>query len=297
VLSKGAVDPVLQVLLQVQAPLIQVVHFVVYNTATLYRQDAVAPSPQEAIVDDLSSNTQPTGVFINSLVVDAIVDGFDVPFSGTVTITLPRLVDRLPGTERCVFWQYDQTEDGEFLPSGLWSSEGCRTVESTPLSLVCECDHLTSFAIMTDTSGQAHSSLALEIITYIGVAISVPCLLAVLVIYGIYPDLRDLSGVILMHLCANLAVALLLFVFGVDATDHADRCTGIAISLHFFWVAAFYWMLAAGVQLYRSYVKIFGAEDIRLHSTFALAVYLAAGLTVAITAGVQGSDGYAYPRC
>ena len=43
----------------------------------------------------------------------------------------------------CVFW--DRTLDGGF---GSWSTEGCELYSETRSKAFCECDHLTSFALL-----------------------------------------------------------------------------------------------------------------------------------------------------
>ncbi|OXA50970.1 Polysialoglycoprotein [Folsomia candida] len=45
------------------------------------------------------------------------------------------------GSARCVFWD---------TVNLTWSTEGCKVIASTPFETTCECDHLTSFAILMD---------------------------------------------------------------------------------------------------------------------------------------------------
>ena len=47
----------------------------------------------------------------------------------------------------CSFW--DQSLDEGY---GAWSEEGCRLMEETGDQSTCNCDHLTSFTILVDTS-------------------------------------------------------------------------------------------------------------------------------------------------
>lgn len=54
------------------------------------------------------------------------------------------------GNSTCSFW--DQTIDGYY---GGWSSRGCKKVTSSnggKNNVVCECNHLTSFGLLVDTS-------------------------------------------------------------------------------------------------------------------------------------------------
>lgn len=63
-----------------------------------------------------------------------------------------------------------------------WSTEGCRRIEGTTEYSVCECDHMTNFAVLLDVTGVSEAiteehELSLRIITYAGCAISIICLL------------------------------------------------------------------------------------------------------------------------
>ena len=57
---------------------------------------------------------------------------------------------------------------------GAWSNEGCKISEGQELEgfLICECNHLTNFALLMDVSNTRHDSFALSIVTWIGCIIS-----------------------------------------------------------------------------------------------------------------------------
>lgn len=55
------------------------------------------------------------------------------------------------GTAKCMFW------NTEF---DMWSSKGCRVVSSSEQETRCECDHLTSFAILMDIHNYVVSTYA-----------------------------------------------------------------------------------------------------------------------------------------
>ena len=75
---------------------------------------------------------------------------------------------------RCSFW--DQGLDNDY---GGWSEEGCQLIRETQDQVMCECDHLTNFAILTDTTIEAEASI--QYYTIAGVAIAFICVLIVLV--------------------------------------------------------------------------------------------------------------------
>ena len=55
---------------------------------------------------------------------------------------------------------------------GGWSSKGCKLIEVANNVAECECNHLTNYALLIDTSQSGKNPLALQIITSIGCAIS-----------------------------------------------------------------------------------------------------------------------------
>jgi hypothetical protein len=225
----------------------------IYANARLFVEDGV-----ESISGNSSS--LPEGPFINSAVIEGQVTSSGVTFVGKVRVRLRLLQTGVTGRiQSCAFWAFDEAVDANSAEASLnakrsrgrWSTQGCQVVasETSGDSVVCECDHLTNFAVLTSgPQAKSRNRFALEVITYIGVAISVPALLATFFIFLFYRSLRSLSKIILMHLCVCLVVALLLLVFGVDATEDQSSCTAIAVSLHYFLLAAFFWMLAEGVS-------------------------------------------------
>lgn len=72
---------------------------------------------------------------------------------------------------------------------GAWSSNGCRTDGYENSVQKCRCSHLTNFAILLDVTGEGtpkEAALALSIVTYIGCAISLICLLITLITFGVF---------------------------------------------------------------------------------------------------------------
>ena len=55
---------------------------------------------------------------------------------------------------------------------GGWSSEGCKLIKVANNVAECECNHLTNFALLIDTSQSGNNPLVLQIITRIGCGIS-----------------------------------------------------------------------------------------------------------------------------
>ncbi len=72
---------------------------------------------------------------------------------------------------------YLQNKNGRILSTGEWSDRNCsRNDDLSNISVtVCECTHLTHFAILLSASPQNLSTgvtLSLEVIGYVGVSVS-----------------------------------------------------------------------------------------------------------------------------
>ena len=71
---------------------------------------------------------------------------------------------------------------------GSWSTEGCETLLGENGNQInCKCNHLTSFALLFDVSQSGDTSLALEIVTWIGCGVSLAGLFLTVVTFVIIP--------------------------------------------------------------------------------------------------------------
>lgn len=117
---------------------------------------------------------------IMSAVFALTVDGAAPVFSAADPVVYrlnhPTLPDFAP-KRSCVFW----------VPAtSRWDSQGCAVQSSSPNETICQCTHLTNFAVLAGAgSGSLSDSdkLALDVISIIGLGISLPCLLFVAFTY------------------------------------------------------------------------------------------------------------------
>ncbi|EGD74676.1 hypothetical protein PTSG_06041 [Salpingoeca rosetta] len=260
--------------------------FAVYETANLFVSDTVASESSQA------GSNQP---FISTAVVLA-QSGDDTAFNGTIRYRVSKTTTGSGDTDQCVFWQFAAGS----TTTGQWDTFGCQRTNNTmlPDSVVeCECNHLTNFAVLTTSAATQLSStdeLALTVITYVGIAVSVPSLLITFIVFASYSALRTLGRIIIMHLCLNLAAAMLLLVFGADRTSNKDVCTGIAIALHYFLLTSFLWMLMEGINLYKMFVTVFDSVGSARgkHVRLAVISYVVPAVIVIVTGAVLGLDAY-----
>ena len=88
----------------------------------------------------------------------------------------------------CARIPYSSDTDDSF--TGYWSQRGCtlNRTESTGGRIVCECTHLTHFAVLLSPGakiGQKHT-FALSLVGYIGVPFSLVAMAITALIYGCF---------------------------------------------------------------------------------------------------------------
>uniref|UniRef100_UPI00398ED83A adhesion G protein-coupled receptor E3-like n=1 Tax=Pristiophorus japonicus TaxID=55135 RepID=UPI00398ED83A len=93
-------------------------------------------------------------------------------------------------------------------------------------------------------------SLALNVITFIGIPVSLVCLGITFVTFAFCSNLKSAIHATHTQLCASLFLAELLFIVGINRTENRVVCGIVAGFLHYFFLAAFVWMFLEGVQLF-----------------------------------------------
>ncbi len=126
----------------------------------------------------------------------------------------------------CSYWNYDKTTyDG-----GFWSSDGCKVKRTNKSHTVCQCNHLTHFAILMDVYG-VHDQLSeihqiiLTVITIVCSFISCLSIIFTLLAFRFLKIIKknreqsttkDLTT-ITTHLCICLLFSLSAFLTGIIA--------------------------------------------------------------------------------
>ncbi|XP_015259695.1 PREDICTED: adhesion G protein-coupled receptor F5-like [Cyprinodon variegatus] len=124
-----------------------------------------------------------------------------------VTLSYNKLNTTLKQNPQCVFWNFTLLDE-----IGAWDDEGCEFVSDINDTVTCTCNHLTSFSILMSTSIPESIRTLLDIMTYIGVGISMISLLICLVIEGIvWRALTKNSTAFMRHVAiVNTALSLLI---------------------------------------------------------------------------------------
>ncbi|XP_033113286.1 uncharacterized protein LOC117113899 [Anneissia japonica] len=176
-------------------------------------------------------------------------------------VVIPKKIKFRKATERitvkeCVFWNNDL---------GLWSEYGCQNVATGEGTVSCECNHTTSFAVLVQVNEREISTIhdtILTIISYAGGAVSVASLVLVIGLTFYLKELEKSDHVLIMkNLMITLALGQTIFLVGVDRTESMIVCKGVALILHYLFLAMFMWMFNEGLYLYRRLWLVFGINS------------------------------------
>ncbi|XP_062267411.1 adhesion G protein-coupled receptor F5-like isoform X1 [Platichthys flesus] len=223
-----------------------------------------------------------------------------------VFLSYDKLNSSLTMHPQCVFWNFTLFDN-----IGAWDDEGCKFVSDINNIVTCSCNHLTSFSILMATDIPPSLRKALDIITYVGVGISLASLVICLVIEGyVWKAITRNSTAFMRHVSiVNTALSLLIadicFIIGASIANNPlenpggdyelplGPCSTATFFMHFFYLALFFWMLVSGLLLFYRTVMVFSymSKSIMLAIGFCLGYgcpLIIAVITVAVTAPGNG---------
>nr|XP_046236779.1 adhesion G protein-coupled receptor L3-like isoform X11 [Scatophagus argus] len=255
----------------------------------LYKHIGVYLSTENASMK-LGSEAMATNysVIVNSPVITAAInkDANKVYLSDPVIFTIRHLQQSEENfNPNCSFWSYSKK-----TMTGYWSTQDCRLLGTNRTHTTCSCTHLTNFAVLmahvdVKNTDPVHDML-LDVITWVGILLSLVCLLISLFTFCFFRGLQSDRNTIHKNLCISLFIAESLFLVGINRGDQPIACAVFAALLHFFFLAAFTWMFLEGVQLYIMLVEVFESEHSR-RRYFYLVGYGVPALIVAVSAAVD----------
>ncbi|XP_028997814.1 adhesion G-protein coupled receptor F3-like isoform X2 [Betta splendens] len=155
----------------------------------------------------------------------------------------------------CVFW--NTTEED-------WSPAGCTAYNNDNGRTMCVCNHLTPFSVLVSKDEISAYSSILDIITNVGLSVSIFSLLVFLTI-----ECLVWSAVVKTNLAhfrhtamVNIAVFLLLADISMLASTRPSSlpdswCFFLTICKHLFYLAMFCWMLCLCIMLVHQLIFVF----------------------------------------
>ncbi|NWH42999.1 AGRL3 protein, partial [Fregata magnificens] len=258
------------------------VAFVLYNNLGTYLSTENAS--MKLGTEAMSTNHS---VIVNSPVITAAINkefSNKVYLADPVVFTVKHIKVKENFNPNCSFWSYTKR-----TMTGYWSTQGCRLLTTNKTHTTCSCNHLTNFAVLMAHVEVKHSDavhdLLLDFITWVGILLSLVCLLICIFTFCFFRGLQSDRNTIHKNLCISL------FAWNKHLPLLSSICTQIACAvfaalLHFFFLAAFTWMFLEGVQLYIMLVEVFESEHSR-RKYFYLVGYGMPALIVAVSAAVD----------
>nr|XP_047130951.1 adhesion G-protein coupled receptor G2 [Hydra vulgaris] len=141
-----------------------------------------------------------------------------------------------------------------------WAFDGLSIKSLKGNEVVIHSYHMTTFAILmqvTEFEISDNDKLALSWIGYLGCGLSLFSYMFTFAIYYLIRSLLTERSLIHLNLVISLSIAQTVFLLGITATHNKSLCTFIAVLLHYFFTAAFGWMLCEGIHLYVKIVSVY----------------------------------------
>ncbi|XP_053377924.1 cadherin EGF LAG seven-pass G-type receptor 1-like isoform X2 [Mercenaria mercenaria] len=208
-----------------------------------------------------------------------------------IVITFKQLQTANRTSPQCVSWQYDSSR------KGIWSSKGCvqsdRYTLDTDMYVKCSCSHMTSFAVLMDISDQEYvpaEPVSIEVFTYIGLVISMGCLVVCFIFLFFLKRIQSNTNSIHINLIFVIFITLLAYLIGINHTENELYCRLVAIALHYFYMTGFTWLFVDVLHIYRMLTEIRNI-DLGSMKFYYLIAYVIPGIIVSLAVGLN-TEGY-----
>nr|XP_034314353.1 adhesion G protein-coupled receptor E1 isoform X4 [Crassostrea gigas] len=186
----------------------------------------------------------------------------------------------------CVSWDFTKNK---------WTERGCKMNQSDNKRTVCQCNHLTNFAIlMRPYSPATEDKQSLKTMSLVGVILSIFFTALTCVIYTMtWRYIKSDQNILLLNLCGSLILSYVIFISAVEQTGNEGACIAITAIIHYLFLVTFFCMLGMGVYYFMSitvtYYAMYVANNFKSISRvhwFLLTIY---GLPVIITTTTLGA--------
>jgi len=231
---------------------------------------------------------------LNTIIMSATISPRPMTLKENVTLAFRNLEDATLN-RNCVF--LNMLENSPVS----WSEQGCHVKSMDNTETECSCSHLTHFAVLMqfDTSSEDDTisetdKKALEILTYLGLTLSLIGISLTILGYVFLTDMKGPLSQIRVSLVASLGAGQIIFLAGIGATENKGTCVTVAALVQYFLMAAFCWMLVEGIYLYLFIVKVYNVSN-KLKICHGMSwgfPALVVALSLSIAAGKDGVEGF-----
>ncbi|XP_061181185.1 adhesion G-protein coupled receptor D1-like [Saccostrea echinata] len=152
----------------------------------------------------------------------------------------------------CVAWNFTINK---------WSKKGCKVNSTNTKRTVCQCSHLTNFAIlMRPYTSAKEDKESLMTLSLVGVILSIAFTVLTLILFILtWKQIRSDQNIILLNLCGSLVLSYTVFIAAVEKTDNWALCIFITAVIHYLFLVTFFCMLAMGIYYFMSITVTFYA--------------------------------------
>lgn len=189
----------------------------------------------------------------------------------------------------CVFW--DKMDN-------VWSNTNCSVVSdfSWKNQTMCECNHLTNFAILMDISGRQKVDTVKSVLSIVCCSISIIGLILTLIAMILVKGLRNRRCIITCNLCLCLLAVNLMVIFALDRTSDVLICRIMSGTLLYLLLSSFAWMQLQGYLLYQMIILVFQSVGYVSNITLFIVGYVPSFIIVAIFVIITGPNGLYDPN-
>ncbi|XP_062574162.1 adhesion G protein-coupled receptor B1-like isoform X2 [Saccostrea cucullata] len=152
----------------------------------------------------------------------------------------------------CVSWDFTTNK---------WSEEGCKVNSTNNKRTVCQCNHLTNFAIlMRPYTPEKEDRVSLKTFSLVGVIISIAFTVLTFVIFILtWKQIKSDQNIMLLNLCGSLVMSYIVFIAAVEKTENEGVCIFITALIHYLFLVTFFCMLSMGIYYCMSITVTFYA--------------------------------------
>ncbi|ROL41056.1 Adhesion G protein-coupled receptor E1 [Anabarilius grahami] len=211
-----------------------------------------------------------------------------------VNFTLKHIREFNPnGSLSCVYWNISE-----------WIVDGCSVLETNSNYTVCSCVHLSTFALIMQTSRPPKSDSQLDLLNLVCVIVGVVFFSLALLTFALCQWSPGVNNVARINICISLLLAHLLFLLTKQFLSligpHQVLCAVISGVLHFLFLSGFVWMFIEAVLLFicvKNLSQISSKKREVLSTGFLCVIgYMVALVVVAVSVGLV-PEGYGSEHC
>ncbi|XP_073699875.1 adhesion G protein-coupled receptor E3-like [Garra rufa] len=197
------------------------------------------------------------------------------------------------GSLSCVYWNNSE-----------WLVDGCSVLKTNSSYTVCSCVHLSTFALIMQTSHPRESDSLLDLLNLVCVSVGLVFFTLALLTFALCQWSPKVNNVARINICISLLLAHLLFLltqhFLSVIRPHQVLCAVISGIMHFLFLSGFVWMFIEAVMLYicvKNLSQISSKKREVLSSGFLCVIgYMIALVVVCVSVGLV-PEGYGSEHC